>query len=152
MSESFITPRTVACQAPPFKGFPRQENWSGLPFLLQEMFLSYLGTSLIGMYLLPFCYLLSGCCCSSLFFSYSLSFFPFGVMFSFMLVFLSLYFFLASIIQPPSHHIAWFSSVWEASFETCCCSKLTVMVSNTVHNSYVHSHFSITNLHFCFSF
>ena len=38
-------------------------------------------------------YLLSGCFCSSLFFSYSLSFFPFGVMFSFsdMLVFLSIF-------------------------------------------------------------
>ena len=25
-------PGTVACQAPLFKGFPRQEYWSGLPF------------------------------------------------------------------------------------------------------------------------
>ena len=28
----FETPWTVACQAPLFIGFPRQENWSGLPF------------------------------------------------------------------------------------------------------------------------
>ena len=28
----FATPRTVACQAPPSMGFPRQECWSGLPF------------------------------------------------------------------------------------------------------------------------
>ena len=29
---SFATPWTVACQAPPSMGFPRQEYWSGLPF------------------------------------------------------------------------------------------------------------------------
>ena len=29
----FATPWTVACQAPLFVGFPRQEFWSGLPFL-----------------------------------------------------------------------------------------------------------------------
>ena len=29
---SFGTPWTVACQAPPSMGFPRQEYWSGLPF------------------------------------------------------------------------------------------------------------------------
>ena len=28
----FVTPRTVACQAPPSMGFSRQECWSGLPF------------------------------------------------------------------------------------------------------------------------
>ena len=28
----FATPWTVACQAPPAKGFSRQEYWSGLPF------------------------------------------------------------------------------------------------------------------------
>ena len=27
-----MTPWTVACQAPPFMGFSRQEYWSGLPF------------------------------------------------------------------------------------------------------------------------
>ena len=27
----FQTPWTVACQAPPSMGFPRQESWSGLP-------------------------------------------------------------------------------------------------------------------------
>ena len=31
-SDSFATPWTVACQAPLSTGFPRQENWSGLPF------------------------------------------------------------------------------------------------------------------------
>ena len=29
----FVTPRTVAYQAPPSMGFSRQEYWSGLPFL-----------------------------------------------------------------------------------------------------------------------
>ena len=28
----FLTLGTVACQAPLFMGFPRQESWSGLPF------------------------------------------------------------------------------------------------------------------------
>ena len=28
----FMTPWTVACQAPWSMGFPRQEYWSGLPF------------------------------------------------------------------------------------------------------------------------
>ena len=28
----FVTPWTVAYQAPLFMGFSRQENWSGLPF------------------------------------------------------------------------------------------------------------------------
>ena len=32
MSDSFVTPWTVAHQAPLFTGFPRQEYWSGLPF------------------------------------------------------------------------------------------------------------------------
>ena len=32
MSESFVVPWTVACQAPLSMGFPRQEYWSGLPF------------------------------------------------------------------------------------------------------------------------
>ena len=32
ISYSFVTPRTVACQAPLSMGFPRQEYWSGLPF------------------------------------------------------------------------------------------------------------------------
>ena len=27
-----MTPWTVACQAPLSMGFPRQDNWSGLPF------------------------------------------------------------------------------------------------------------------------
>ena len=34
----FATPWTVACQAPVSMGFPRQEYWSGLPFLLQGIF------------------------------------------------------------------------------------------------------------------
>ena len=32
MSDSFVTPWTVAHQAPLSMGFPRQEYWSGLPF------------------------------------------------------------------------------------------------------------------------
>ena len=32
MSDSFVTPWTVAYQAPPSMGFSRQEYWSGLPF------------------------------------------------------------------------------------------------------------------------
>ena len=28
----FVTPGTVACQAPLSMGFPRQEYWNGLPF------------------------------------------------------------------------------------------------------------------------
>ena len=32
ISNSFMTPWTVALQAPPSVGFPRQEHWSGLPF------------------------------------------------------------------------------------------------------------------------
>ena len=32
MSDTFVTPWTVACQAPLSMGFPRQEHWSGLPF------------------------------------------------------------------------------------------------------------------------
>ena len=31
-SSSFVTPRTVACQASLFMGFPRQDYWSGWPF------------------------------------------------------------------------------------------------------------------------
>ena len=30
---AFATPWTVACQAPLSVGFPRQEYWSGLPYL-----------------------------------------------------------------------------------------------------------------------
>ena len=40
-SQSFLTlltTWTVACQAPVSMGFPRQEYWSGLPFLLQGIF------------------------------------------------------------------------------------------------------------------
>ena len=32
MSDSFVTPWTVAHQAPLSMGFARQEHWSGLPF------------------------------------------------------------------------------------------------------------------------
>ena len=32
VSNSFVTPWTVPCQAPLSIGFPRQEYWSGLPF------------------------------------------------------------------------------------------------------------------------
>ena len=38
MSDSFVTPRTVACQAPLCMGFSKQEYWSGLPFLLPRDF------------------------------------------------------------------------------------------------------------------
>ena len=36
----FVTPWTVAHQAPLSMGFPRQEYWSGLPFPLQGIFLA----------------------------------------------------------------------------------------------------------------
>ena len=32
MSDSFVTPWTVACQAPLSMEFPRKEQWTGLPF------------------------------------------------------------------------------------------------------------------------
>ena len=32
MSDSLVTPWTVAFQAPLSMGFPREEDWSGLPF------------------------------------------------------------------------------------------------------------------------
>ena len=32
MSDSFVTPWTVAHQAPPSMGFSKQEYWSGFPF------------------------------------------------------------------------------------------------------------------------
>ena len=32
VSDSFATPRTIACQAPLSMEIPRQEYWSGLPF------------------------------------------------------------------------------------------------------------------------
>ena len=32
VSDSFVTPWTVAQQTPLSMGFPRQEHWSGLPF------------------------------------------------------------------------------------------------------------------------
>ena len=32
MFDSFVTPGTVACQAPLSLGFSRQQYWSGLPF------------------------------------------------------------------------------------------------------------------------
>ena len=34
----FVSLRTVAHQAPLSKGFPKQEDWSGLCFLLQGLF------------------------------------------------------------------------------------------------------------------
>ena len=39
-SDSLWTPWTVVFQAPLSMGFPRQENWSGLLFLLQGIFLT----------------------------------------------------------------------------------------------------------------
>ena len=38
MSDSFLTPWAVPCQASPSMGFPRQEYWNGLPFPLQGIF------------------------------------------------------------------------------------------------------------------
>ena len=32
VTNSFVAPWTVACQAPPSTGFSRQEYWNGLPF------------------------------------------------------------------------------------------------------------------------
>ena len=32
VSDSFVTPWTVACQVPLYMEFPRKESWSGLPF------------------------------------------------------------------------------------------------------------------------
>ena len=40
MSNTFATPWTVGQQAVLSMGFPRQEYWSGLHFLLQEIFLT----------------------------------------------------------------------------------------------------------------
>ena len=37
-SASFVTQWTVACQASLSIGFPREEHWTGLPFLLQGIF------------------------------------------------------------------------------------------------------------------
>ena len=34
----FATPWAVACQAPLFMGFPRQEYWSGLPYPSPRIF------------------------------------------------------------------------------------------------------------------
>ena len=36
----FLTSWVVAYQAPPSMGFSRQEYWSGVPFLLQRIFLT----------------------------------------------------------------------------------------------------------------
>ena len=36
MSDSFVTPWTAAHQAPLSRGFPRQEDWKGLPFPSQD--------------------------------------------------------------------------------------------------------------------
>ena len=38
MSDSFVTPWTLACQAPLSMEFSRQEDWHGQPFLLQGIF------------------------------------------------------------------------------------------------------------------
>ena len=38
MSDSFVTPRTIACPAPLSMGFSKQEYWSALPFLLPRDF------------------------------------------------------------------------------------------------------------------
>ena len=61
-------------------------------FWLEHVVHWHLKSLLIGMYLVPFCYLFYGCFYSSLFFSSSVHFFPCGlvIFFSGMLVFLSL--------------------------------------------------------------
>ena len=46
-----MTPWTAACQAPMSMGFPRQEHWSGLPFLTPGIF-STQGLNLSLFYLL----------------------------------------------------------------------------------------------------
>jgi len=38
MSDSFVTPWTVACQAPLSMGFPKQEEWSRYHFLFKGIF------------------------------------------------------------------------------------------------------------------
>ena len=38
VSDSFVSLWTIAHQAPLFMGFPRHDYWSGLYFLLQEIF------------------------------------------------------------------------------------------------------------------
>ena len=38
MSDSFVTPWTIACPAPLSMGFSKQEYWSALPFLLPRDF------------------------------------------------------------------------------------------------------------------
>ena len=62
MSDSFVTPQTVAHQAPLYMEFSRQESWSGLPFpppgdlpnpmikpsLLLSQALRHLGSPFIG--------------------------------------------------------------------------------------------------------
>ena len=40
VSDSFVASWTIAYQAPLSMGFPRQEYWSGLPFLLQGILLT----------------------------------------------------------------------------------------------------------------
>ena len=62
----FATPWTVAYQVPPSMGFSRQVYWSGLPFLLQEIFLSqksHLGPLNWQEDSLPRCHRGSPCCC-----------------------------------------------------------------------------------------
>ena len=40
MSNTFVTPKTIASLAPLSKAFPRQEYWSGFHFSLQGIFLA----------------------------------------------------------------------------------------------------------------
>ena len=52
----FATPCTVAHQAPLSMGFSRQEYWSGLPFLLQGIFLTQgLNPGLLHCRQIPYC-------------------------------------------------------------------------------------------------
>ena len=57
MSDSLVTPWTVARQAPLSMGFPRQEYWRGLPFpppgALSHVKLANISRPLPGLLLLP---------------------------------------------------------------------------------------------------
>ena len=71
MSDSFVTPRTVALQAPLSMGFVRQEYWSGLPFhspgclLDPEMETMSLASAALQVDSLPLCHLGSPLACST---------------------------------------------------------------------------------------
>ena len=61
MSDSFVTPWTVTCQAPLSMRFSRQEYWSGLPFPLPgdlpDLGIEPASPVLVGEDSLPLCHL-----------------------------------------------------------------------------------------------